>query len=103
MNECVRHAVTLNTRVNQRAITFLLAALLAISANAAAPVVRARANRGDSAIVWIAQDRAGQQTLVRSRSATANARPAVPLNYEPPAKARHFAASLYQRPPPSLR
>jgi 2-keto-3-deoxy-L-rhamnonate aldolase RhmA len=89
--------------VNKRTITWLLATLLAISANAAVPVVRVRTGSGDAAIVWIAQDRAEQRVLLPTRASVANARPAVPLNYEPPAQSRYFAASLYQRPPPSLR
>jgi len=89
--------------VNKRAITWLLATLLAISASAAVPVVRAQTDGARSAIVWIAQDRAEQRVRVQSHSFAHPTRPAVPLNYEPPAKTRHFAPSLYQRPPPSLR
>jgi hypothetical protein len=89
--------------VNKRAITWLLAALLAISANAVVPVARARTGNGDSSIVWIAQDRSQQRVQILARRATPETQPEVPLNYEPPAKTRHFAASLYQRPPPFLR
>jgi hypothetical protein len=89
--------------VNKRAITWLLTALLAISASAAVPVVRARTANARSAIVWVEQDRAEQRVLVQPRHIAPNVRPTVPLNYEPPAEVRHFAAALYQRPPPFLR
>ena len=90
--------------VNKRAITWLLAALLAIAANAAVPVLRARAGTSDSAIVWIAQDQAEQQVLGELRRAAPQARGAAAVFiYQPPAKARQIATSLYQRPPPSLR
>ncbi|MGP0074862.1 MAG: hypothetical protein ACLPWF_23375 [Bryobacteraceae bacterium] len=87
--------------MNKRAITFLLAALLALAANANVPVARARTNGSGSAIVWIAQDRAEERLLVRPRPLAAP--PAVELNYQAPTNARYFATSLYQRPPPSLR
>ncbi|MGB6945156.1 MAG: hypothetical protein WBE37_22350 [Bryobacteraceae bacterium] len=89
--------------MNKRAITCLLSLLLAISASAAVPVARARTGGASSAVVWIAHDGAEQSVEIAIRRATRAARPAVLLNYESPAKGRHFAASLYQRPPPSLR
>jgi 2-keto-3-deoxy-L-rhamnonate aldolase RhmA len=89
--------------VNKRPITWLLAALLAISANAAVPVVRPRAGNCDSAIVWIARDRAEQRILIPVRGAAPDAHSAVVVSYDPPAKTRHFAAFLRQRPPPFLR
>jgi hypothetical protein len=89
--------------VNKRAITWLLATLLAISASAAVPVTRASAGSADSTIVWIAQHRAEQRVLAQAYRPEANARPAVWLNYEPPSKVRLFFSSLFQRPPPFLR
>jgi hypothetical protein len=89
--------------VNKRAITWLLAALMALSAGAAVPVARARTGGASSAIVWIAQERSEQRVLVRANRVTRYEAPVVPPNSEPPAKARQFAASLYQRPPPFLR
>ena len=89
--------------MNKRTITWLLAALLAISANAAVPVVRVRTGSGEASIVWIAQDRAEQRVLLPPRVPETHARRLLPLNYEPPAQSRYFATSLYQRPPPSLR
>ena len=71
----------------QAAITWLLAALLAISASAAVPVARARTGGASSAIVWIAHDGAEQSVEIAIRRATRAARPAVLLKYEPPAKA----------------
>jgi hypothetical protein len=89
--------------VNKRAISWLLSALLVISASAAVPVARARTGSASAAIVWIARERAKHSVEIPMRPATPATRPAVLLNYEPPAKGRHFAASLYQRPPPFLR
>jgi hypothetical protein len=89
--------------VNKRAITWILAALLALSAGAAVPVARMRTGGPSSAMVWIAQERAEQQVPVRANRVTRYERPVAPPNIESPAKARYFAASLYQRPPPSLR
>jgi hypothetical protein len=89
--------------VNKRAITWLLAALMALSAGAAVPVDRARTGGANSAIIWIAQERAEQQVPVRAHRVFRYERPVAPPKHEPPAKARYFAASLYQRPPPSLR
>jgi len=87
--------------VNKRAITWLLAAFLALTANAAVPVARAGRDEANSAIVWIAQERSERRFLLPSRAVSAQ--PALPFYYQPPTKARHFAASLYQRPPPFLR
>jgi hypothetical protein len=89
--------------VNKRTITWLLAAVLAVAANAAVPVARSQAGRSGSEIVWIAQDRAEQRVLIQSRPVYISVESSVPLNGDPSAKVRHFAASLYQRPPPSLR
>jgi hypothetical protein len=89
--------------VNKRAITCLLSLLLAISASAAVPVAPARTGSGNSAIVWVAQDRAEQSIEILARLTTPARRPAVRLNYESPAKGRRFSASLYQRPPPFRR
>jgi len=90
-------------RVNKRPITWLLAALLAILAHTTVPVVRPRAANSNSAIVWISRDRAEQRILIPARAAAPHVQSALLVSYQPPAKARHFAASLYQRPPPSLR
>ena len=87
--------------MNKRAITFLLAALLALVANATVPEARVRTGGNGSAIVWIAQDRAEQRVLVQPKRVAAS--PAVELNYQAPTNPRYFATSLYQRPPPSLR
>jgi hypothetical protein len=89
--------------VNKRAVTWLFAALLALSANATVPLVCERSSAGDSAIVWIAPDRVEQRVEILASNATPETQAAVRLNYEPLAKARHFAPSLYQRPPPSFR
>jgi hypothetical protein len=89
--------------VNKRAITWLLAALMALSTGAAVPVARTRTGGANSAIVWIAQERAEQQVPVRANRVARYERAIAPPNVESPAKARYFAASLYQRPPPSLR
>jgi hypothetical protein len=89
--------------VNKRAITWLLAALMALSAGTAVPVASARTGAGTSAIVWIARERSEQQIPVHANRVIRYECPAVPPNNEPPRKARYFAASLYQRPPPSLR
>ena len=87
--------------MNKRAITFLLAALLALVANATVPEARVRTGSSGSAIVWIAQDRAEERVLVQPRPLAPSS--AVELNYQAPRNARYFATSLYQRPPPSLR
>lgn len=89
--------------MNKRAITWLLAALMALSTGAAVPVARARTGGASSAIVWIAQERSEQQVPVLAHRVTRYQRPVAPPNFESPAKARYFAASLYQRPPPSRR
>jgi hypothetical protein len=89
--------------VNKRPITWLLAALLAISANAAVPVVRPRAGNSNAAIVWIAQQGAEQRIPILAQRSTPEPQIASTLNYAPPAKGRHFVASLRQRPPPFLR
>jgi hypothetical protein len=87
--------------VNKRAITWLLSALLALSSGAAVPVTSARPGDARCAIVWIAQERSEQQ--VHTRRVIRYQRPIAPLAQEPAARARYFAASLYQRPPPFLR
>jgi hypothetical protein len=87
--------------VNKRAITLLLAAFLALSAGAAVPAARAGLGEANSAIVWIAQERSEQQ--VQAKTVAPCERHKVTLAGQPPAIARYFAASLYQRPPPFLR
>jgi hypothetical protein len=87
--------------VNKRTITWFLAALLALAANAAVPNPRVRPSGGDSAVVWIARNQAEQRILTRSHAAVAL--PSSPLTYQPPPRSRDFAPSLYQRPPPSLQ
>jgi hypothetical protein len=89
--------------VNKRAITWLLAAFLALSAGAAVPIAPARTGGASSAIVWIAQERSEQRVPVCANRVIRYQRSVAPPNNELPAKAQHFAASLYQRPPPSLR
>jgi hypothetical protein len=97
--------------VKKRKITWLpaalLVALLSISATAARPVSDARTGGSESAIVWIAQDGAGtgteQRVQILARAAVPETKQAVLVNYQSAAKSRQFAASLYQRPPPSLR
>jgi hypothetical protein len=88
--------------VNKRAITWLLATLLAISASAAVPVARARTGGADSAIVWIAQDRAEQQVPMQPR-AVRKERATLSIPYLAPANPQPPNPVLYQRPPPSLR
>ena len=89
--------------MNKRAITWLLAALLALSAGAVVPVASARTTSPSSAIVWIARERSEQQVPVRANRVARYEQAVVPPNNGARAKAWHFAASLYQRPPPSLR
>ena len=87
--------------MNKRAITWLLAAFMALSAGAAVPVARAGIGEANSSIVWIAQERSEQQ--VQLKRVTRYERCEPPPVSQQPAKARQFAASLYQRPPPFLR
>jgi hypothetical protein len=89
--------------VNNRAITWLLATLLAIATNAAVPVARTRAGGDTSAIVWIAQDQTKKRVLVHSLAVPPSAARTVLFTYQPPAKTQNRATSLYQRPPPFLR
>jgi hypothetical protein len=101
--KCARHIDILKVDVNKRAITWLLAALLAIAANAAVPLPRTQTGSGGSEIVWIAQDRAEQRVWIQSRWVDTSEESSVQFNFEPPAKPLYFATSLYQRPPPFLR
>jgi len=89
--------------VNKRAITWLLAALMALSAGAAVSVANARTAGDSSAIVWIAKRRSEQQIPVHANRVVHYRRYVTPPSDEPRAKARLVAASLYQRPPPFLR
>jgi len=89
--------------VNKRAITWLLTALMALSAGAAVSVASARTGGESSAIVWIAAVRSEQQIPVHANRVVHYQRSVAPPINEPRAKARLFAASLYQRPPPFLR
>ena len=88
--------------MNKRAITWLLAALLALSSGTAVNVTGARERGAGAAIVWIAKARSEQQVALRSRFVP-DSPSRVKLEYQSRAKTRQFAASLYQRPPPSLR
>jgi hypothetical protein len=88
--------------VNRRTITCLLAALLAIAANAAVPVARAQTGSGECAIVWIAQDRAEQRVSIRPQ-AVPEERASFAIPYLSPANRQSPSPVLYQRPPPSLR
>jgi hypothetical protein len=88
--------------VNKRAITWFVAALLALAGAAVAPAANVRTRDAATAIVWVAQEHAEQRIPIRVR-VVRSAPALVRSSYEAPARTRIFAAFLYQRPPPSLR
>jgi len=83
----------------QRPATWLLAALLTLSAAAAVPSTRVTQGLAEYSIVWIASERA-ESEQVRFRPRFSPVPATVSFHRERPLAARLFARALYQRPPP---
>ena len=88
----------------KRRITWLLAALLTLSAAAASPPVRVFEEGPGYSIVWIASERAErQQQREFQPPLTPIVEHKLTLRNQNPCATRLLAGSLYQRPPPRSR
>ena len=88
--------------VNQRATSWLLAALMALCAAHAVPIASVERTGANCPIVWVARARSEQPAAVRRAVRRSHAALFIALADDPRANSSLFSKSLYQRPPPVL-
>jgi hypothetical protein len=88
--------------VNQRATSWLLAALMALSATQAAPVSNVARTAANCPIVWVARARSEQPAAARMPVLRSRVPLVITLADDPRANSALFSKSLYQRPPPAI-
>jgi uncharacterized protein YfaQ (DUF2300 family) len=86
--------------VNQRATSWLLAALMAVCAAQAVPAARVQRTAENCPIIWIAEARVEQRVAIRKTASSPRLRMVIALPDEPVSISSLFSKSLYQRPPP---
>jgi hypothetical protein len=88
--------------VNQRATSWVLAALLALCAAQAVPVSTVARTASNCPIVWAARARSEQPAAVRIVVRRSRAPLVIALADDPRVNSALFSKSLYQRPPPAF-
>src|ERR1035438_10120697 len=88
--------------VNQRATSWILAALMALCAAQAVPMAGVERTGANCPMVWVARARSEQPAAVRRAVRRSHAALVIALADDPRANSSLFSKSLYQRPPPVL-
>jgi hypothetical protein len=88
--------------VNQRATSWVLAALLALCAAQAVPVSTVARTASNCPVVWAARARSEQPAAVRIVARRSRALLVIALADDARFHSALFSKSLYQRPPPAF-